>query len=61
MNVGLLCKLCLGAAVYHLWQQRNALLHGKTPRTEEQIVSRIRWEVKARIMAKFPPKMAPLL
>jgi hypothetical protein len=23
-------KLCLGAAVYHLWLQRNAILHGKT-------------------------------
>jgi hypothetical protein len=46
-------KLCFGAAVYHLWLQRNALIHGKTPRTEEQIISRIRWEVRSRVMAKF--------
>jgi hypothetical protein len=50
-------KLCLGAAVYHLWLQRNAILHGKTPRTKEQIISRIRWEVRARVMAKFPVRM----
>jgi hypothetical protein len=46
-------KLCFGAAVYHLWLQRNALIHEITPRTEEQIISRIRWEVRSRVMAKF--------
>jgi hypothetical protein len=46
-------KLSLGANVYYSWLQRNSLLHGKTPLIEENIVSRIRWEVKTRILAKF--------
>jgi hypothetical protein len=50
-------KLCLGVADYHLWLQRNSILHGKTPRTKEQIISRIRWEVRARVMVKFPGRM----
>jgi hypothetical protein len=40
-----LCKLCLGATIYHLWKQRNNLLHGNTPRSEEVIVSQIKWQV----------------
>jgi hypothetical protein len=50
-------KLFLGAAVYHLWLQRNVILHGKTHRIEEQIIFKIRWEVRARVMAKFPVRM----
>jgi hypothetical protein len=59
-----LCRLCFAAAVYHIWRQRNDLLHGNVPRTEEQfyfiffdkrteeqIVAHIRWEVKTKIMA----------
>jgi hypothetical protein len=48
-------KLCLAATVYNLWMQHNSLLHGRTPKTEEEILSRIRWEVKVRLLAKFPP------
>lgn len=55
------CKLCFGAAVYHLWLQRNVLLHGKTLRTEEQIVSRIRWKVRTRVLVEFPSRMAQLV
>jgi hypothetical protein len=40
-----LAKLFLGACIYHLWRQRNALLHGNYHRSEEAIVSQIRWEV----------------
>jgi hypothetical protein len=50
-------KLCLGAVVYHLWLQRNAILHDKTPRTKEQIISKIWWEVRARVMVKFSGRM----
>ncbi|XP_062173652.1 uncharacterized protein LOC133879125 [Alnus glutinosa] len=46
-----LCRLCFGAAVYHIWRQRNDLLHGNVPRTEEQIVAYIHWEVKTKFMA----------
>jgi hypothetical protein len=28
-----LCKLSIGAAVYHLWKHRNDLIHGNTPST----------------------------
>jgi hypothetical protein len=47
-----LCKVCLGASIYHLWRQRNDLLHGNVPRTEEQIIAHIPWEVKKKIMAR---------
>jgi hypothetical protein len=47
-----LCRLCFGAAVYHIWRQRNDLLHGiNVSRTEEQIVAHICWEVKTEIPA----------
>jgi hypothetical protein len=26
------CRLCLATVVYHLWRQRNDLLHGNTPK-----------------------------
>jgi len=45
-------RLCFGAAVYHIWKQRNDLLHNNTPRTEEAILNRVRWEARARIVAK---------
>jgi len=45
-------RLCFAAVVYHLWKQRNALLHGNNPRSEEDILAQIRWEVRARIMAQ---------
>jgi hypothetical protein len=44
------------ATTYNLWMQRNLLLHGRTLKTEEEILSRIRWEVKVRIFAKFSPQ-----
>jgi hypothetical protein len=47
-----LCRLCLGASVYHLWKLRNDLCHGNTHRTEEDVVKQIKWEVRSRIMAK---------
>jgi hypothetical protein len=47
-----LCRLSLGAVVYHLWMQRNDLKLGNQPRTEEEIVKRIIWEIRARMIAK---------
>ncbi|XP_062158862.1 uncharacterized protein LOC133866371 [Alnus glutinosa] len=46
------CRLSLAAVVYHLWWQKNALLHGNTPKTEEDIVSQIKWQVGSRLLAK---------
>jgi hypothetical protein len=34
-------RLCFAAVVYHLWQQRNALLHSNNPRTEEAILAQV--------------------
>jgi hypothetical protein len=45
-----LCKLSLGAAVYHIWRQCNDLVHGNTPWTKEQIVAHVRWEVRSKII-----------
>jgi len=33
-----ICKVSLGA-VYYLWMQRNALIHGQTPKTEEMLLA----------------------
>jgi hypothetical protein len=46
----ILCKLCLAAAVYHVWRLRNDLCFGNTPLTEEDMVARIKWEVRTRAM-----------
>jgi hypothetical protein len=45
-------KLCLGACIYHLWQQRNALVHSSNLRTEKTMIKQITWEVRTRIIAK---------
>lgn len=44
--------LCLGAAVYNLWRQRNALLHSRNIATKEASLSKIKWDVKTRILEK---------
>jgi len=52
----LICRLCLGATIYHLWRQRNDLFHGNMPRSEEAIIVQIRWEVRSRLLVKCPTK-----
>jgi hypothetical protein len=47
-----LCKLCLAATAYHLWKQMNDLCHRNTPRTEENIIVQIKWQVRMRILYK---------
>jgi hypothetical protein len=49
-------KLCFTATTYNLWLHRNALLHGRSPKSKEGLLSKIRWEVKVRLLAKFPSK-----
>jgi hypothetical protein len=51
-----LCRLCLGATIYHLWRQINDLFHGNIPRCEEAIIVQIRWEVRSRLLVKCPTK-----
>jgi hypothetical protein len=36
-------KRCLGACVYYLWQQRNALLPSNNLEIEEAIIKQIKW------------------
>ena len=58
----LLCCLALGSALYHIWCNRNEILHAghilhaSNPITEEQILKRILWEVRTRVIGsrKFP-------
>lgn len=44
-----ICKLAWCAAVYHLWQQRNAVIHSGKIRTEEQIIKDVKRDVKRKI------------
>ena len=47
-----MCKLGLGATVYHIWKHSNAVLHKDSISSEEQIVAAIRKQVKARVEFK---------
>ena len=46
-----LCKLVLSAYMYHIWRERNNIRHENQVHTEEQIIHRICWEVRSRIMS----------
>jgi hypothetical protein len=45
-------KIAPWAVVYHIWVQRNAIVHLGQVKTEEQIIKSIRKDVKARIENK---------
>jgi hypothetical protein len=45
--------LCLGAAVYNLWRQRNVLLHNSNVAIEEALLSKIKWEIRTRLLVKW--------
>lgn len=45
-----LCRLWLGAVIYHLWRNRNDLQHGNAPKSEEAIVANIKWEVRSKVL-----------
>jgi hypothetical protein len=51
-----ICRLCLGATIYHLWRHRNDLLHGNTPCSEELLVQQVKWEVRSRLIARCSAK-----
>ena len=42
------CKLILGALVYYIWHQRNAIIHVLRLKTEEGIIKLIERRIKAR-------------
>jgi hypothetical protein len=49
---GVLCRLILSSTVYGIWRARNEIRHNGHPRTEEQILKAIFWEVRYRISGK---------
>jgi hypothetical protein len=50
--LGVTCRLVLSATVYGIWRDRNEIRFGGQPRTEEQILKLIFWEVRFRISGK---------
>jgi hypothetical protein len=49
---GVLCRLALSSAVYHLWRARNEIRHHGRPKTEEQLLRLIYWEIRSCISGK---------
>lgn len=49
---GVLCKLILRSTVYHIWRTRNEIKAKGHPKTEEQLLRLIFWEVRNRISGK---------
>ena len=47
-----LCKLAIGSKVYNIWRYINEIKHGSHPKTEEQVVQQIKWEIRSRVMGK---------
>lgn len=47
----ILCKLCLVAAIYHLWRLMNDLCYGNTPLTEEALVARTEGEIRTQVLS----------
>jgi hypothetical protein len=50
--LGALCRIVFGSAVYSIWQARNAIRFHGHPKSEEQILKMILWEVRTRILGK---------
>jgi hypothetical protein len=46
------CRLAFGATVYPIWSNRNALRHGNKPMSEEQLLQKIKWDVRCRVIGK---------
>jgi len=47
-----ICRLVLSATVYNIWRNRNELKYGNHPKTEEQLMQKIFWEVRTRVLGK---------
>jgi hypothetical protein len=50
--VGIVYRLILSSTVYDIWRARNEIKHHGQPRTEEQILKSIFWEVRTRILGR---------
>lgn len=53
------CRLVFGATIYHLWKTRNEIQYGGLPWTEDQILQRIQFEVRTRVLGKGKFKRNP--
>ena len=51
--MSIICRIALRSAVYHIWQQRNAVIHQRRISFEEGIERMIRWEVKSRVKTRW--------
>jgi hypothetical protein len=50
--LGVLCRLVLSSSVYHIWKARNEIKLQGHPKTKEQILRLIFWEVRNRISGR---------
>jgi hypothetical protein len=50
--LGVLCRLVFGSTVYSIWRARNEIRFHGHPKSEEQILKLIFWEVRTRITCK---------
>lgn len=47
-----LCCLVLDSVVYNIWRNRNAFQNDNHPKTKEQLLKQIMWEVCTRFLSK---------
>lgn len=47
-----ICRLVLSSTIYNIWRNRNEIKHGSHTKTEEQILQRIFWEVRSKVLGK---------
>ena len=48
----ILYRLTLGSVVYNIWCTWNEIKHAGHPRFEEQLLKKILWEIRARVVGK---------
>jgi hypothetical protein len=47
------CRPVLCSIVYNTWRNRNETRHGSQPKTDGQILKKMFWEVRTRILGKL--------
>jgi hypothetical protein len=50
--MSVICRLVLSSTVYNIWRAINEIKHHGRPKTEEQILRSIFWEVRSKISSK---------
>lgn len=56
LEITSICMPTLWGSIYYLWHQRKAIIHNSPILTEEQILAKIKQDVRGRLefKAKFP-------